>query len=109
MFEMIMWTKVQPVSICGAPLANHWPFGYVTAFPENVLPLHLYRSSIPMRYEPSHIWILPNQSGTMAKGGLLRWEAVFGKMQPSERCYEMAFEFRREARGLLDVMNVQAH
>ncbi len=64
---IIMWTEVQPVSICGATLANHWPFGYVTAFPGNVLPLHLYRFSIPMRYEPGE----RSQDGAYEGGRLI--------------------------------------
>ncbi len=39
-----------------------------------------------------------NQNGTMTKAGLIRLENVLGKIQPSERYYEIVFVFRRGAR-----------
>ncbi len=57
----------------------------------------------------------PNQNGTMAIAGLMRWENVLGKMQPFERYYDVASVFRCGVRlsiefafGRLGVITTQA-
>ncbi len=43
--------------------------------------------------------LLPKDpNGMMFRDGLMRWEIALGKIQLSERCYEMAFVFRRDPR-----------
>ncbi len=40
----------------------------------------------------------PSQNSTMVKAGLMRGGNVLGEIQPSERCYELTFVFRRATR-----------
>ncbi len=50
---------------------------------------------------PSHASIPPNQNGTMALARLMRRKNVLGKIQPSERYYEVTFVRHDDHSGVL--------
>ncbi len=45
----------------------------------------------------SHVSIPTSQNSMIVKVGLMIWGDVFGQIQTSKRCYELAFVFRRDA------------